>query len=102
MLYRGFSCIHARLLLHLQTGIAALEIELDDIDRFHHSIDDQFKKRLRSCVKDDAACKREKDEGDRTRNDILDELRVKVCQYGQYFRNGQFEWDLTSTQMNSL
>lgn len=83
MLYRGFSCIHARLLLNLQTNIQALEAELDDKDRFHDTLDEEEKLRLRSWDLDRAACIEEKADGDRTRDDILEELRVKVCQYGK-------------------
>jgi len=82
MLYRGFSCVHARLLLHLQMSIQKLEEELDGMDNFHDSIDDE-KTRLRSWDLDEGACKEEKEEGDRTRADVLEELRIKVCQYGE-------------------
>jgi hypothetical protein len=82
MLYRGFSCIHARLLLNLQTGIQMLERELDEIDRFHDTIANE-KTRLRSWDLDRAVCKREQRDGDRTRADILEDLRVKVTQYDE-------------------
>lgn len=87
MLYRGFSYIHARLLLNLQTSIQALEAELDGMDKFHDTLEEGEKKRLRSWDLDLAACKEEKEDGDRTRDDILEELRVKVCQYGKPFRS---------------
>jgi len=91
MLYRGFSNVHARLLLNLQASIQKLETELDDIDRFHDTLPEDFKKRLRSWDLDVAACRREKKEakedGDeeeaRTREDILEELRIKVNQYDE-------------------
>lgn len=82
MLYRGFSCVHARLLLTLQSSIQSLESELDSMDRFHDGIESE-KKRLRSLDVDSAACKDEKKDGDRSREDILEELRVKVCQYDE-------------------
>lgn len=83
MLYRGFSCIHARLLLNLQTDIQLLESELDSLDRFHSTIESE-KVRLQCWDSDTAACKEEKEDGDRTRADILEDLRTKVCQYGWF------------------
>lgn len=82
MLYRGFSCVHARLLLSLQTNIQILESELDSMDKFHGELESE-KTRLRSLDVDGAACKHEKRDGDRTRDDIIDELRIKVCQYDE-------------------
>jgi hypothetical protein len=82
MLYRGFSCIHARLLLNLQSTIQTLEAELDEMDKFHDSIEDE-KTRLRSWDLDAEVCTEEKKEGDRTRADVLEELRIKVCQYDE-------------------
>lgn len=81
MLYRGFSCVHARLLLKMQADIQMLESELDALDRDHVSFGDET--RLRSWDIDVAACKAEKKEGERTRDDILENLRVKVCQYDE-------------------
>ncbi|CAN9188351.1 unnamed protein product [Alternaria alternata] len=86
MLYRGFSNVHARLLLSHQASIQKLEAELDDMDRFHNTLPEASKKRLRSWDLDVAACRQEKEEakedGDedeaRTREDILEELRIKV------------------------
>jgi len=91
MLYRGFSNVHARLLLNLQACIQKLETELDNIDRFHDTLPEDSKKRLRSWDLDVAACRQEKKEakedGDedeaRTREDILEELRIKVNQYDE-------------------
>jgi hypothetical protein len=82
MLYRGFSCIHARLLLNLQAGIQTLESELDSMDRFHDA-SEEGKLRLMSCDNDAAACRQEAKEGERTRDDILEDLRVKICQYDE-------------------
>jgi hypothetical protein len=91
MLYRGFSCVHARLLLGLQANIQKLEAELDGLDRFHDTLPEADKKRLRSWDLDVAACREEKEEakeeGDedvfRTREDIMEELRIKVNQYDE-------------------
>lgn len=59
-----------------------LERELDEIDRFHDTIDNE-KARLRSWDLDRAVCKREQRDGDRTRADVLEDLRVKVTQYDE-------------------
>ncbi|CAN9467260.1 unnamed protein product [Alternaria alternata] len=91
MLYRGFSNVHARLLLSHQASIQKLEAELDDMDRFHNTLPEASKKRLRSWDLDVAACRQEKEEakedGDedeaRTREDILEELRIKVNRYDE-------------------
>jgi hypothetical protein len=85
MLYRGFSNVHARLLLSLQASIQKLEAELDGMDRHHDTLPEADKKRLRSWDLDVAACRDEKeeDEEERTREDILEELRVKVNQYDE-------------------
>ena len=91
MLYRGFSNVHARLLLSLQASIQKLEAELDDIDRFHNALPEASKKRLRSWDLDVAECRQEKEEAKedgeedevRTREDILEELRIKVNRYDE-------------------
>ncbi|KAF2849077.1 hypothetical protein T440DRAFT_452894 [Plenodomus tracheiphilus IPT5] len=82
MLYRSFSCVHARLLLHLQASIQALESELDSLDRLHAQTA-EGRSRLVSWDNDVEACEDEKAEGLRTRDDILEELRVKVNQYDE-------------------
>lgn len=53
------------------------------MDRFHDTLPEEDKKRLRSWDLDVAACREEKVEGDRTREDIMEELRVKVNQYDE-------------------
>lgn len=83
MLYRGFSCVHARLLLNLQTRIQLLEAELDRVDRFHSTLGEERQIRLRSLDMDMGACEEESQEGLRTRDAILEDLRVKVCQYDE-------------------
>ncbi|ORX96603.1 hypothetical protein BCR34DRAFT_628796 [Clohesyomyces aquaticus] len=82
MQYRGFSYIHNRLLLRLQANIQALEAELEEIDQFHDSLDDA-KTRLRSQDLDNAACRNEKKNGERTREDILGDLTAKILQYDE-------------------
>jgi hypothetical protein len=59
-----------------------LESELDGLDRFHDTLEDK-KIRLQSWDVDVGACEDERKEGARTRDDILEELRVKVCQYDE-------------------
>jgi hypothetical protein len=81
MLYRSFSCIHARLLLKMQASIQMLESELDTLDRDHLAFGDE--KRLRSWDVDADACAKEKRGGERSRDDILEELRIQVCQYDE-------------------
>jgi hypothetical protein len=91
MLYRGFSNVHARLLLNLQASIQKLEAELDGIDRFHDTLPEADKKRLRSWDLDVAACRAEKEEANeeeeedevQTRQDIMEQLRIKVNQYDE-------------------
>jgi hypothetical protein len=81
MLYRGFSCVHARLLLNMQAGIQMLESELDTLDRDHLAFGDDT--RLKSYDVDVDACEKEKKEGERTRDDVLEDLRIKVSQYDE-------------------
>ena len=79
MLYRGFSYVHARLLLDLQADISALEQELDEFDE----IDDTDEKRLRlKCKEEDVDSAREAGL-QRTRRQVLDELSEKVSKYGR-------------------
>lgn len=56
-----------------------LESELDSLDRDHLRFGDTT--RLQSYDIDVDACEKEKKEGDRTREDILEDLRLKVSQY---------------------
>lgn len=78
MLFRGFACVHTRLLLHLQADIQMLEQELDEYDAMHDG-----ETRLRSWDVDAAKCRNEKAQKERTRQDILEELRVKISHYGR-------------------
>ena len=82
MMYRGFSSVHARLLLRLQATIQGLESELDSLDRLHAQ-NAEGRSRLVSWDNDVGACEDEKARGLRTRDDILEELRVKVNQYDE-------------------
>ncbi|TID27266.1 hypothetical protein E6O75_ATG00033 [Venturia nashicola] len=79
-LYRGFHTLHSRVLLELQDDIAALERELDEVDR----VDDETeagKKRLANRQFD---LKRSRGEdGFRPRREILAELRTKLLEYDE-------------------
>ena len=90
MLYRGFSYVHARLLLDLQTGIQVLERELDEFD----NEDNTDEKQLRlQCWEEDleAAGEAVSEMGtkQRTRRDVLDELHDQVSKYGKYVWNAK-------------
>ncbi|KAI8932735.1 hypothetical protein NX059_010226 [Plenodomus lindquistii] len=82
MMYRSFSCVHARLLLRHQASIQALETELDTLDRSHDETAGG-RARLVSWDNDVGACEDEKAEGIRTRDDILEDLRIQVNQYDE-------------------
>lgn len=81
MLYGSFSRVHARLLLDLQARIAALERELDDFDDADDISDQQLKLR---CWEEDIEAAREAGGQQRTRRDVLGELRKHVTEYGGY------------------
>lgn len=86
MLYRGFSYVHACLLLDLQTSISALECELDEFD----NEDNTDEQRLRlQCREEDIETAREavSETGTkrRTRRDVLEELHNQVSKYSKYF-----------------
>ena len=79
MLYRGFSYVHARLLLDLQTGIQVLERELDEFDNEDNT--DEQRLRLQCWEEDvEAAGEAVSEMGtkQRTRRDVLDELHDQV------------------------
>lgn len=85
MKYQTFGRVHSRLLLHLQTSIHALEAELAKKDCLHSTYGGNQSQRSRSCYSGDVSCKEEKISGQRTREDIFEELRVKICQYGWFY-----------------
>lgn len=80
MLFRGFSNTRARLLLHMQTDIADLESELDELDNLQDS-DDSISYRLRCYALDKELGQRE---GFGDRQQLLVRLQEKLLQYGQY------------------
>lgn len=76
--YRGFSYLHSRVLLGLQDQIVALERELDQNDSSDK--ENGLTSRLRSRARDEYIARREGEE--RSREQILDEIRIKLLQYG--------------------
>ena len=79
MQFRGFRIIRTRLLLHLQANIERLETKLLRLD-YAQAGDN----RLRSWRTDIAKFQKEKRQSIRCRQDIMEELLVKICQYGEY------------------
>ena len=85
MQYRGFSYLHARLLLAVQHDIEGLESELDELDRID-SINGN-KRRLRSKTRDEIeAHKGEKIHVERQRPALLAELEKRLMAYGMLLR----------------
>ncbi|KAF2137091.1 uncharacterized protein K452DRAFT_329409 [Aplosporella prunicola CBS 121167] len=98
MLYRGFSYVHSRLLLDLQTELSELEkklYELDEEDELLANTNSETKKSpLRSQLLDVARARRQPEttkgtEGQQsitkepTRRDILQELHKKLLKYDE-------------------
>ncbi|KAF3050098.1 hypothetical protein E8E11_002378 [Didymella keratinophila] len=84
LIFRGFATIHARLLLHLQTEIQRLEKELNRMDEMET---DEL--RLKSGAQDARLSRKEKkaNKDKRTRCDVLEDLRIKICQYDEIMIN---------------
>ncbi|QDS67474.1 hypothetical protein FKW77_000952 [Venturia effusa] len=79
-LYRGFHTLHSRVLLELQDDIAALERELDEVDK----ADDETAVGKRRLVNRQFDIKRSRGEdGFRPRREILAELRTKLLEYDE-------------------
>ncbi|KAE9969852.1 hypothetical protein EG328_006639 [Venturia inaequalis] len=79
-LYRGFHTLHSRILLELQDDIAALERDLDEVDKVDDGTE-AGKKRLANRQFD---LKRSRGEdGFRPRREILAELRTKLLEYDE-------------------
>ena len=74
--YRGYSYLHARVLLRLQDQIAVLERELDNKDKMdvHNGLQNHLKCRGRD--------ERESGSEGRTRKNILDDIQIKLGEYG--------------------
>jgi hypothetical protein len=75
-IYRGFSYLHARVILDLQDELRCLEEDLDEID-----LENEGEGRLRSR-KDDLKYAKEKGIVS-PRAHILDKIRSKLISYGQ-------------------
>lgn len=83
MLYRGFSWVHARLIMDLQAKIAYLEKELDELDK-SEAADLDTEMRLR-WVEEDMDGHKRAAASERTRQKILEELRRLVLDYGMQY-----------------
>lgn len=81
-IYRGFSYLHARVILNVQEEIRLLEAQLEKLDMIH-SCDDVTKKRLRSRRDDLEQGKADGEEGDSKRNTLLNKIRDKLLSYGK-------------------
>ncbi|KAF9629525.1 hypothetical protein BFW01_g10728 [Lasiodiplodia theobromae] len=80
MLYRGFSWVHARLIMDLQAKIAYLEKELDELDK-SEAVDPDTERRL-CWVEEDMDGHKRAAASERTRQKIFEELRGLVLEYG--------------------
>ena len=76
-IYRGFTYLHSRVLLGLQDQLVALERELDMKDRLDKS--NNLTDRLRSRARDEI-----EDTGSRSRSNILNDIRLKLGEYGMF------------------
>ena len=77
-LYRGFNYLHSRVLLGLQDQITALERELDGKDTM--DLRNGLGNRLNSRARDE----RGSGNDGRTRVKILDDIRMKLVEYGAH------------------
>ena len=86
MQYRGFGSLHARILLAQQYDIEQLEDELDDIDRWDERESGVMK--LGSKRRDDLKCQLNEIPAsypsDRTRPEVLAELKQQLMCYGKH------------------
>ncbi|KAI9690365.1 MAG: hypothetical protein M1822_009327 [Bathelium mastoideum] len=78
-LYRGFSYLHSRVLLHLQEEVSALERELDERDKEDEA--DGNSARLR-CIEQDKVDARDEEE-ERPRHEIIADIRKKLVEYDE-------------------
>src|SRR5436190_24366415 len=78
MVYRGFNYLHARCLLYQQDELAALERELDEMDKEDdkQGEKDREKRSLRSRDLDDARV-------GQPRKNLLKEIKDKLSEYGE-------------------
>lgn len=95
--YRGFKYLHSRVLSCLQYEIKQLEDELDRLDKWDD--DQEDKERRLICLENDMlyqGCDQFPEEFqlefERTRPEVLAELRRKLLEYGKLF-----QWHLVTT-----
>lgn len=89
--YRGFKYLHSRVLSFLQYEIQQLEDELDRLDKWDDDQEDKEKRLI--CLENDTLYQRcdqfpEEFQLDfeRTRPEVLAELRRKLLEYGKLFQ----------------
>lgn len=82
LVFRSFKHIHTRLILRLQADIQSLERELIDIDDAD-AADVASALRLKSREVDFSHCKEREAQKLRSRDQILDDLQVKIDKYGK-------------------
>jgi len=85
MQYRGFSYLHARLLLAVQHDIESLESELDELDRAD-SINGN-ERRLFSKTRDEMEAREDGENSvQRSRPTVMAELEKRLMVYGMFLR----------------
>lgn len=89
--YRGFKYLHSRVLSNLQYEIQQLEDELDRLDNWDHDHQDQERRLV--CLENDILYQRCDQfpeefqlEFERTRPEVLADLRRKLLEYGKLFQ----------------
>lgn len=82
MLFRSFLRVQTRVLFHMQAEIQKLESELDEADG-KINMEDGDRLRNGDWEFDRRKCDEEKSQGRETRNDLLENIRVKCIQYGE-------------------
>ena len=80
-IYRRFGYIHARLLMHRQDELRALEDKLGDMDKRDNK-DESRRRRLTSREVDDGLSKRE-ELGRDSRSVLFNQIEEKVLKYGK-------------------
>jgi len=84
--FRGFKYLHVRLLLEKQQDITLLERELDDLDKTDYQDEEganpKGKRRLRNRSFDKRTPRHDNDEA-RSRQEILDDLHIKLLEYDE-------------------
>jgi hypothetical protein len=78
-LFRGFGYLHVRVLLEKQYELSKLEQELDDLDE----IDDSPEVKGNRLMNRDLDKRRARNDGYRSRSDILDDIHKKILEYDE-------------------